>query len=125
MANEFDLSFSVEYDSKLGSNAAFTVALANILRTQSTKKYVRHLQAIGITEEALDLGELSSLGWCVAMNLDETNYLELRSATGASNDIIRIDPLCFAVFRWGSDVTAPFAIANTAACNLDYIIWAP
>lgn len=123
MANEFDLSFTLAYDNKLGTE--FTIALANILRSQATKKFVHHYQNIGITEEALDLGELSSLGWCVAINWDETNYLELRSATGASNDIIRVDPLAFAVFRWGSDVTAPFAIANTATCNLEYWIFAP
>lgn len=90
----------------------------------SDKHYVHHKQNIGTSEEALDLGGLATLGWAFFMNLDETNYVEIRSATGASNDIIWIPALTPAVFRFGSDISAPYAIANTAACDLEYLIFA-
>ena len=84
-------------------------------------RYVRHKQLIGITEEVLDLGELASLGVFIARNDDPTNYLEIRSGTGAGNDIHKFLPGETWAWRWGSDVTAPFAIANTAACYLTYL----
>lgn len=123
MSNEFTISASVGYDDSEGTE--FAVAVADVLRSITSKLFVRHKQSIGTSEEALNIGDLSSLGWAFFVNRDEVNYVEIRSATGADNDIIRIDPLCPALFRFGSDVTAPFAIANTAAVQLEYTIWAP
>lgn len=124
MADEFDLSFSVIYDSNIGP--AFPVALADVLVSQTTKKFVHHAPSIGVTEEALALGELSApFGLFIGINRDDTNYLEIRSATGAANDIVKIPAGGFAVFFMGSDITAPYAIATTAACVLEYWLFAP
>jgi hypothetical protein len=123
LADEFTLNASLAYSDSEGSEEIMSIV--DVLRSISTKLFVKHKQNIGITEEALDLGGLASLGWAFFKNLDETNYVELRSATGAGNDIIRIDPLCCAFFRFGSDVSAPFAIANTATVQLEYVIYAP
>ena len=123
MADEFSISGSIVYDDS--EDTEFTVSIEDVRRTISSKLFIRHKQNIGTTEEALDLGGLTSLGWAFFVNRDATNYCEIRSATGAANDIIRIDPLCCALFKFGSDVTAPFAIANTAAVQLEYTIWAP
>jgi hypothetical protein len=87
-----------------------------------TKKYGKVVHNVGITEEALKLGEVTALGWFFFRNLDLTNYVELRHATGAANDIIKVPPRGFAMFHWGSDVSAPFAIANTAACQCEYLL---
>jgi hypothetical protein len=122
VADEFTLNASLAYSDSEGSEEIMSVV--DVLRSISTKLFVKHKQNIGITEEALDLGGLASLGWAFFKNLDETNYVELRVATGGSK-IIRIDPLCLAFFRFGSDVTAPFAIANTATVQLEYVIYAP
>lgn len=81
------------------------------------------VQLIGTSEEALGLGELASLGVIWAYNTDPTNYLEIRSATGSSNDIVKLLAGEQWAWRWGSDVTAPYAIANTSACYLEYMIW--
>jgi hypothetical protein len=122
MADELDISASITYED--AEATAFTVAVADVLRSVTTKLFVHHKQNVGITEEALDLGGLATLGWAFFINRDDTNYCEIRSATGAGNDVIRVDPLCPALFRFGSDVTAPFAIATTAAVQLEYWIWA-
>jgi hypothetical protein len=120
MANEIELGVSFSYAK---NDAEFELVLSGLLATVTGNACIRHVQSIGTTEEALDLGGLAApLGWSAFRNLDPTNYLEVRSGTGAGNDIIKIPPLKFAVFHWGSDVTAPFAIANTAACLLDYFI---
>ena len=125
MANEFDMSFSINYDSKIGPE--FTVALANILRTQSDKRHVHHLMSVATAEEAIPLGELTApFGLFVAVNWDETNYVEVRlPGTGAGNDTNKIPPLCFLITWMGSDVSAPYIIANTAACKVEYWLWMP
>lgn len=124
MPNEFDISASIVYADSEGTE--ITAAVENVLRSITTKLVIHHKQSIGTTEEALDLGGLTApLGWFFGINWDTSNYLEVRSGTGASNDIVRVDPLCPCLFRWGSDVTAPYAIANTAAVQFEYWIWAP
>lgn len=91
--------------------------------TVSGNPRLLNVQSIGISEEAIALGEVSSLGVMYAKNLDGTNYLEIRSGTGASNDVIKLKPGEAWVWRWGSDVTAPYAIANTATCLLEYALF--
>ncbi len=119
MASELTLSASYEYAK---DGAEFERAISGLIANVSGDNFIHHKQLVGITEEALIIGEVSLLGWAIFRNLDSTNYVEIRSATGAGNDIIKILAGEFAVFRFGSDVTAPFAIANTAAVLLEYFI---
>lgn len=55
------------------------------------------------------------------INRDSTNFLTLKTGTGGTV-MIKIPPGKFALFHFGSGVTAPYAIADTAACQLEYII---
>jgi hypothetical protein len=119
MANELTLSGSLAYADSEGSD--LSLALSEILASVATKKFVHHKQNIPTSEEALDLGELTALGWGIFINRDETNFVEIRVGTGG-NDFVKIPPGKFALFHFGSDVTAPFAIADTAACQLEYVI---
>jgi len=124
MPNEFTLTGILDYSDSEGTKFALSVLEKKISIT--TKKFIHAKPSIGTSEEALDLGELSgALGMCIAINWDSTNYCEIRMATGAANDHIRLNAGEFAIFRFGSDVTAPFAIANTAAVQLEYAIFAP
>jgi hypothetical protein len=114
------MSASISYEK---DDATFERIISDLQANVTGDNFIHHKQLIGTAEEALVLGEVSGgLGWFLARNLDETNYVEIRSATGASNDIIKLLAGEFALFRWGSDVTAPFAISNTAAVLLEYFI---
>lgn len=84
-------------------------------------RYFAHTQQIGTSEEALQKGELASLGYAWFKNLDATNFVSIRAATGAGN-AIKLNPGECAVFRFGSGATAPYAIADTAAVYLEYLI---
>lgn len=124
MANELTLSMGLSYEK--GNVQAFSREIAEKLVTVSGDPLIHHIQEIGTSEEALILGGLSQpLGWFWAKNLDDSNYVEIRSGTGASNDIVRLNAGEFCLFRWGSDISAPYAIANTAAVDLEYAIWPP
>lgn len=120
MANELTISGSITFNDT-DETAAVTALNASMTGT----RFIHMRQSIATSEEALGLGELSgsTLGWFWAKNLDSTNYLEIRSGTGAGNDVIKLKAGEFCLLRWGSDVTAPFAIANTAACLLEYRIY--
>lgn len=120
MAAEITASASLQVD-----NGIFDEALSKvgIHFDWTTHKYTKTIQAIGTSEEAIDLGEVTSLGWIMAVNLDNTNYVELRLGTGASLDMIKLPAKGgLAIFHAGSDMSAPFAIANTASCNVAFLI---
>ena len=95
--------------------------LVDKLVTVATKRIVRAKQAVGTSEEALGLGDISALGYCILINRDATNFINVKTATGGTI-FARINAGEFAAFRFGSGVTAPFVIADTAACQLDYLI---
>jgi len=78
-------------------------------------------QNVGITEEAIDLGPVTAGGYMIAKNLDATNYVSLRPATGET-DMIRLNAGEVACFRLDAGATAPYAIADTSACNVWFIL---
>lgn len=122
MADELTVSFAASYEKASYPTVTIPSVSGETFDVTGVRN-IRHVQQIGTSEEALYLGELASLGWAFFKNLDPTNYLEIRSATGAGNDIIKLLAGDFCWFRFGSDVTAPYAIANTAACYLSYTIF--
>lgn len=118
MANELTLTGSLSYSDS--ESADLTLDLSKIASV-TTKIFVWNKQNIGITEEAINLGEVSSLGWAIFVNRDATNFIELRTGTGATK-FAKLKAGEFCVFRFGSGITAPYAIADTAACQMEYII---
>lgn len=95
----------------------------SITITVSGSRFIQMRQSVGTSEEALDLGDIATGGYFVAVNRDSTNYVELRSGTGAT-DFIRLNAGEVCAFRISGDASAPFAIANTAAVELEYFLLA-
>lgn len=120
MADEIRVNASLQYEDDELTTIA--LSLSEFIGDITTKLYVKHKHNVGTSEEAMELGALSALGWCIAVNRDDTNFVEIRSATGASNDIIKIPAGAAALFHFGSNVTAPYIIADTAACQVEYLI---
>ncbi len=80
------------------------------------------IQNVGITEEQIAFGDVATPGYCYLRNLDPTNYIEIRPATAVA-DLIKLKPGEIALFRLAADCTAPFAIANTAGCELEIMLF--
>lgn len=126
MANELTMSASLDYeDSRFQTDG---LSLERVIKTVSSKKKIRHTQSIGITEEAIALGEITSPGYAIFRNLDTINFVNLKVATGGAI-FARLDPDTnsdgkggFAILKLGSGAQVPFAIADTAACDIEYII---
>jgi hypothetical protein len=121
MADEIKPFAVLRYEDDEGADIALGIA-DGVTFDITTKKFEWVKHNVGTAEEAMKLGELSALGWCIFINRDDTNYVEIRSGTGASNDIIKVPAGGVALFHWGSDVSAPYVIAPTAACQCEYLI---
>lgn len=119
MANELTLTGILAYSDSEGSEVSMD--FTEIAATLSSKKFSHVKHNVGITEEAMLLGEVTSLGFCLIKNLDATNFVEIRSATG-STKIVKVLPGKGALFQFGSGVTAPYIIADTGACQCEYLI---
>lgn len=116
MANEIQVSAYLGF-SKDGNTGQRNVGLRKF--TMTGNLHADHEQSVGITEEALRLGDIAgaSLGFCLIENLDATNFVSLRRATGES-DFMKIKAGEFCLFRFDADATAPFIIADTAAVRI-------
>lgn len=62
-----------------------------------------------------------TLGFAIFINRDTTNYVELKTATGGVM-FAKIKAGEGAMFRFPSATTAPFILANTASCTVEYMI---
>jgi hypothetical protein len=121
MANELEIGVTAKFQKNDGRPFVFDVA--GILRSVTGVECVGPMRiSVATTEQALQVPTGLTLAGAlfVGQNLDYVNYMEIRSATGATNDIIRVGPREVCLFRWGSDITAPYLIANTAAVLFDY-----
>jgi hypothetical protein len=119
MAEELTLNASLEYEDSEGSSDS--LELTNGIANVSSKKFIHHKQTIGTSEEAIVLGEISSPGWAFFINRDSTNYIELKVASSGAI-FAKLHPGRIAMLYLGSGGQAPYAVANTAACILEFLI---
>ena len=119
MANEITISASLAVTKSDDDDDDLSLIAQRF--NQSGSPVLKGKVSVATSEQALVL-PTGTLGWSIFRNLDYTNYVEIRSATGASNDIIKIPARGVALFYFGSDVTAPYIVANTAACIVQFLI---
>lgn len=81
--------------------------------------YIQGTQTVGTSEEALAKGDITTPGYVFIRNLDATNFVKVRGATGGV-DCVKIKAGEFALFRFAG--TAPFVIADTASCEIEYLL---
>jgi hypothetical protein len=118
VANELTLNASISYEDSEDTTVS-PPAIADLLASVATKKWIGAKQNIGTSEEAVTLGEVTAPGWALFINRDETNFINLKVATGGSI-FAKLKPGEFALLRLGSGAQAPFAISDTAACQMEY-----
>lgn len=92
------------------------------ISTMSGLNATQNIQNVGNTEEAIDLGDYTPGGLMLVVNLDDTNYVEIRPGVG-ERDIIQVEAGQFAFFRLTDDCLAPFAISNTADDNTAEVLF--
>ena len=116
MANELAVSCSVRF-SKSGREA--DKAYGGIQVDVTGTRVVSNMQTVGTSEEALVVGDVGTAGYCIMKNLDDTNYVTIRAASAAA-DLVKLKAGEVAMFRLAS--STPYAIANTAPVDLEYVL---
>jgi hypothetical protein len=120
MAAELKVFTSVAF-AKGGTSFAAEDA-APVAITVAGSKAIKHRQTIGTSEEAIVLGEVTPAGaYYKFTNRDATNYASIRMSSGGAN-AVQIGPGESACGRFPVGVTAPFAIANSAPVDIEYVL---
>jgi hypothetical protein len=88
---------------------------------QTTARAGSVCQDVGTSEETVAFGDVVP-GYIVATNLDTTNFVSLRFASGGANAIKLPANGGFAGFHIGAGVTL-YAIADTAACKVKFDLY--
>ena len=120
MANEITVNGSLAYSDSEGS--ARTLSIEDFIDDLTTKEYVCHKQTIGASEEAIDLGSLTTCGWALFINRSETTYINLKVATGGAIFAKLNAGGGAALLYLGSGAQAPYAIAGVAGAPLEVFI---
>jgi hypothetical protein len=103
------------------SNGAATESLSfgPLTITLSGTKFLKNRQTVGITAEALEIGDIAVPGMLLFVNKDATNYVEVRDGDSGA-DVVKVLAGEAALFRLAT--ATPYVIANTAACECEYFL---
>jgi hypothetical protein len=88
--------------------------------TITNSPIVSAIQSIPTSWTAINLGSVTSLGYIIYKNLNDTNYLELSADSGGANPLVKAKALDFGMFRLTGSTL--FARSNTTACLFSYTI---
>lgn len=124
MANEISATPGISVTPSGGATMTRGGSTITISLVDSAQRYVAGIQTVGTSEEALNLGEVAgtTLGWAWFKNLDATNFVSIKTATsGTIFAKLKAGEAC--MFRFGSGVTAPYVIADTASVRLEYTVF--
>lgn len=117
-----ELRYSFGGASFVKGGVSFIQPAKSVVADVAGTRAIREVQVIGTTEEALQLGELSGIGFYYFENLDATNYVEIGALTGDYD--IKLPPGGCA-FGPAWDGAAVFAKAHTAPVNLQVFLVEP
>ena len=116
MANELTLSASLKF---INGSKNIPFSKTGIQLDVSGDDYTFKTQNVGTSEAALDLGDVTTPGYILIYNEDSTNFMSVRSGTGAAN-LIKVRPGGIALFE--CEASAPFVIADTAGVSIQYCL---
>ena len=119
MANELTVTAKLRYAK--GSGDAAVSKTSELTKTLDVSGTIisDFLQTIGTSVEAVSLGDIATLGYVLAQNKDATNYVTISTDAGGANPVVRLRAGELALFRANAAI---YAQANTAACNVHFIL---
>src|SRR5438067_1082817 len=115
MANEISISQTLRL-SKTGVSASLA---SSFTADQLGDKYQAGVQIVGTAEESLDKGDIGTIGYIAFKNLDATNYVHMGITTGGYSIICKAGK--GGLIPW-NNATAPKVKADTASCEVEYLM---
>lgn len=117
MSNELTISLSLKF---IKGDLTVSRSKSGLRIDVAGVRHYDSVQNIAISEEAITIpADVGVGGYMVLENLDGTNYVTIRPATGQT-DLIKLLPGDMAMFRLTA--SAPCAVANTATVNMRVIL---
>jgi hypothetical protein len=116
MANEGTVTVSLSFNK---SSRSASLGKTGLQFDIDGLDYVKKTQNIGTTEEAINLGDITTPGYFVAVNRSTTYNIRIRPATAVA-DLIVLEPGDVCCFRMYA--SAPFCIAITGSAELEYLL---
>lgn len=116
MANEITITTSL---STTKNGATVSSGTKTSSHDMSGDQAIGNIQIIGTSWEAIVLGDVTTIGFVRALNLDATNYVELALANDSTGVFTKLKAGEAALFR--ASTATMYARANTAACNVHFV----
>ena len=116
MANEVTISVSLAF-SKGG--VTDSLSFQDLQFDVSGTKMIHHVQSVTTGVMAIDKGNITTPGWIIGINRDDTNYVDIIGVT-AETATVKIEAGEPFMFRLSG--TAPEFQANTSACTVEYLL---
>lgn len=115
MASELQVQLSISFTK---SGASLSRVFPSTYFDVSGTAGVANVIAVGTSDETLALGDVGTNGWLYMKNLDATNYI----TAGADGTLYNIKMKAGEPFlgRWNG--AAIHVKANTAQCNMEYLL---
>lgn len=115
MASELSIQASLAF-SKAGAaiSKVFSTAYFDVSGTAG----IQNVIAVGTSDESLALGDIATIGWLYMRNLDATNFITFGADGTLYNGKMKPGEPC--LMRWNG--AAIHVKANTAPCNMEYVI---
>lgn len=123
MSNELSVTASLQYTNSAKNIASKSLAVQASLFSISGTNYSAGTQSVPTTAggTAIPVSNLASLGWAMFKNNDPTNYVDILTAVGGTA-FARLQPGEILLMRINPAITAPAALAHTAAVEMEYLI---
>lgn len=120
MANELTISASLVHDDSVSNPVALQSA-AGLMASVVSKLRTFLSITVGVTERSIPLGDVTAPRWAFFYNRSTTASVALRTGSGVS-PFCQLAPGEFCLLPLAPTVTAPFAYASEAGCELEYLI---
>lgn len=123
MANEITVNGSLAIVD--ATSPAKAVQSGDVSQTITTHQQILQKLSVATVATAIPVVGLTAPGWAIFVNRDPTNYIDLYTDNGANKKAFaRLPPggTPCGPFFLGTDAKAPYALAHTAACLMEYLI---
>jgi hypothetical protein len=122
MANEISLTASLSCFKSAIMGTAIGRSITNLLRNMSGSNYIQDTVVVPTSATVVALGGVTNPHWSFWLNLDPINYIQLQNGVSGAV-LVRLLAGDFAMFPLDQGAT-PYAISNTGACQMEYLILA-
>ena len=118
MANEVTVGVSLSFTK---SGVTDSLSWSDLKFDVSGSKLTHVVHEITVAaDDLLDIGDITTPGFMIVRNLDDTNFVTIGGAASLATQTIKLKAGECALFRHAG--TAPVASADTAAVNIEYLL---